>query len=155
MTVVEMPSRGLSEYFGGGIDVMVKKAFLGIGVLLFIAGGFFIFRTVSFMNNSNKVDAKVVSVQTKVHKGKKMSRTTTYKPTFEFTDAGGKSVTATSFETSKSYNFPIGSSVEILYDKNDSTNIKIPTFFSLWLIPTILIPIGLIFFIVGLVGKRK
>ena len=94
-------------------------------------------------------------MNSKMRTGRKMSRSVVYRPTFEFKDTHGKVVRATTSETSRNYCYSVGSTVKILYDKNDPTIIKIPGFIGLWLIPTILAPIGLVFFLVGLFVKRQ
>jgi hypothetical protein len=139
----------------GGGNMAKKGVFLVVGLIFFTVSGVFAFKSISFLNNSTEVDARVISVDSKIHTGKKMSRSVVYRPTFEFKDAQGRDVKATTSETSRNYRYSVGSTVKILYDKNDPTIIKIPGFVGLWLIPTIIAPIGLVFFLVGLFAKRN
>ena len=139
----------------GEVVTMVRVVFLVVGLAFLTVSGVFVFKSVSFLSNSTKVEAKVISVDSRMQTGRKMSRSVSYRPTFEFKDTNGNTVKATTSISSRNYYYSVGSTVSILYDTNNPTIVKIPGFIGFWLIPTILAPIGFVFFLVGLFAKRR
>jgi len=67
----------------------------------------------------------------------------TYKPTISFFDNNGTQQSAQTYLSSSSYDYPIGTKLQILYRADDPSSMRLNNWFALW-------GFGLIFFGVGL-----
>ena len=73
-----------------------------------------------------------------------------YSPEVSFTDSAGQTITFTSNISSSMPTYHVGQKVSVLYNKNNSQDAKINTFFQLWFVTIIMSFLGVVFFLVGL-----
>jgi len=72
-----------------------------------------------------------------------------------FTDESGKEHTIHSSAGSNPPRFPVGSTVSVLYRVSDPTDATIEDRFILWIAPTIMIGLSLLFGTVGFLLKNR
>jgi hypothetical protein len=104
-----------------------KIVFRIMGLIFLVAGAILTFLAYDFMNNALPVSGRVVSVE--VITG---DDSVSYKPTIRYVDWEGRKQSGQTFISSSSYNFDIGSSVDILYDIRDPESLRMDTWFATW-----------------------
>ncbi|NOR63853.1 MAG: DUF3592 domain-containing protein [Rhodobacteraceae bacterium] len=73
----------------------------------------------------------------------------TYKPTISFFDKNGTEQRAQTFLSSSSYNYPIGTKLNILYNPENPSSLRIDSWFALWGFGLIFLTIGLLIMLGG------
>lgn len=92
---------------------------LGGGIFFVI--GFVIFRkTRTFRARATRTSGEVIHVTRKQNRRNNGTNSITYKPTFRFTDVGGRVQERPTFYSSSSYDFEVGSMRDILHTDSDS-----------------------------------
>ncbi len=104
-----------------------KIIFRVMGLIFLVAGAILTFLAYDFMNNALPVSGRVTSVE--VISG---DDSVSYKPTIRYVDWEGRKQSGQTFISSSSYNFDIGSSVDILYDIRDPESLRMDTWFATW-----------------------
>lgn len=126
------------QWLGGGIFLLV-----GLGVM---GGGLFAYVHMrNFADRAIRVPGEVVALSSHTDS----DGDTLYSPVFEFQDQDGGLRQVTSSSSSKPAAFDVGEKVEVLYEPGDPTDAVIDSFSQMWLLPTVLIPFGAIFALIG------
>ncbi|MBL4806605.1 MAG: DUF3592 domain-containing protein [Rhodobacteraceae bacterium] len=116
---------------------IISWVFGGIGLIFFLVGGGLTYTTYGFMENSQPTTGQVISVDTNYS-----DDGVSYRPTFSFVDVNGNRQQGATFLSSSSYNFAVGSKVDILYDQRDPSSVRLTGWFDTW-------GFGLIFMVIG------
>jgi hypothetical protein len=115
---------------------------------LLVVGIVLLVRTVRFVTSAHQADARVTKVDQ--HGSVSKDRTTrTYRPTFEFLDAGGTSRTVTLDHYSSTYNYTVGRRVKVLYLPDDPHRLRVASFFGVWGVTLIVGGLGVWFCMFG------
>ncbi|GEM_PF-1046921 len=128
----------------------VFKIVFGImGLIFLVAGAILTFVAYDFMNNALPVTGRVTSVEVIVS-----DDSTSYKPTIRYVDFEGRKQSGQTFMSSSSYNFAVGSSVDVLYDTRNPEALRINTWFATWGFGVIFLAGSVIpFFIASIIGR--
>lgn len=116
--------------FGGMFMLLFALAFCSIGAIQ-------LYETKAFLDGGTKVRAVVLAVE--VGTG---DDTTTYRPTFGFTDQTGRPRIAQSFMSSSEYNFRPGSTVAIVHNFSRADTVRVDLPWALWLLGGVFSVIG-------------
>lgn len=132
----------------------IKFLFRLMGLAILIGGGVLTFITYDFMDNALPTTGSVVSVE--VNYG---DDSVSYKPTIRYIDYAGRKQRGETFMSSSSYDFKVGSKVNILYDIRDPNNLRMDTWFATWgfgiiLLAASAVPFGISSFL-GRITNRK
>jgi hypothetical protein len=120
--------------------------FLLIGVLMLLGSLLSWNNTRRFIANANTTQGRVIEL-IEVHDEDDGS--ITYKPVVTYVAANGRSITFTASFSSKPAPYDVGETVEVLYAPDNPREARIRGFGSLWLGPTILGGLGVVFTGVG------
>jgi hypothetical protein len=121
----------------------VVFSFVGLGLI--IVGAFQFFEVRAFVRTAAVADGRVVKLELSRFPGRSRHG---YVTVFTFLDASGQAHTArTLARNPASHN--VGAKVEVLYQPEAPESARIRAFRMLWLIPTVLISLGLTFSGVG------
>ncbi len=123
---------------------VIKIVFTVMGLIFLAAGGVMTFFTYDFMDNALPATGRVTSVEVNVG-----DDSVTYKPTIRYLDWEGLKQSGETFIASSSYNFEIGSTVDIYYDLRDPTSLRMDTWLATWGFGLILLSGAVIPFIVA------
>jgi len=131
--------------------IIARKPSRFIGViftlfgLIFIgAGGALTYSTFNFMNNAMTTTGQVISVDSNSSDGG-----TTYKPTFAYVDNDGQQRQGTTFLSSSSYDFQVGSKMDILYDSRDFSAVRLTGWFNTWGFGILFMAAGVVPILIG------
>jgi len=126
-----------------------KRNIVGIVVIIMglifatIGGGFTVF-SYTFSQTALATSGVVTDIEVNWSSSSNSSSSSpTYKPTISYFDQNGAEQSAQTFLSSSGYNYRIGTKLQILYNPEDPSSIRIDSWFALW-------GFGLIFFVVGL-----
>ena len=109
----------------------------------------------SFSQSAITTSGIVTHVTTKTSRNSTNNSTsTTYQPTVSYIDQSGATHSAQTFLSSSGYNFPLGSEIEIMYDPEDTGQIRINSWFALWGFGFVFLAVGLITTVISLVVWR-
>lgn len=132
----------------------VKIVFFALGLIFLAIGGVLTALAYDFMDNALPATGTVVSVDTDYS-----SDSVTYKPTIRYLDYLGSKQRGETFMSSSSYNFRVGSKVDIMYDLRDPASLRMNTWFATWGFGIVFMAASAIPFIValliGIFGKAK
>ena len=123
---------------------VIKIVFTVMGLIFLAAGGVMTFFTYDFMDNALPATGRVTSVEVNVG-----DDSVTHKPTIRYLDWEGLKQSGETFIASSSYNFEIGSTVDIYYDLRDPTSLRMDTWLATWGFGLILLSGAVIPFIVA------
>lgn len=134
---------------------ILKVIFRVVGLIFLVVGAILTFLTYDFMNNALPVSGRVTSVE--VIMG---DDSVSYKPTIRYVDSQGRKQSGQTFISSSSYNFDIGSTVDILYDVRDPGSLRMDTWIATWGLGLIflggsVIPIMIASVIGGMSGRKE
>lgn len=128
---------------------IIKFLFRLVGLAILIGGGVLTFITYDFMDNALPTTGSVVSVE--VNYG---DDSVTYKPTIRYIDYAGRKQRGQTFMSSSSYDFEVGSKVDILYDIRDPENLRVDTWFATWGFGIVLMAASIVpFGIASIIGR--
>ncbi|MEO1491504.1 MAG: DUF3592 domain-containing protein [Pseudomonadota bacterium] len=116
--------------------------FAGIGLYL-------ISKTRAFITESQKVSAEVLSVSETHDRDDDGRIRVTYCPTVRFQTLDGVEHTATTYYSSSSYNYPVGTMLSVLYKPGEET-VRIPGGFNQYFLPGMFAGSGGVLVLVGL-----
>jgi Protein of unknown function (DUF3592) len=119
--------------------------FLGIGVLMLCFALLLWNKSRGLLANGSHAQGTVVELR----EIRKDDGHNTYRPVVRFTTAGGRDITYEESFSSNPAPYDVGASVEVLYPADDPDSARIKSFGSLWLGPTILGGMGLVFASIG------
>ena len=120
-----------------------------VGLLFLAVGAVFTYLAFDFIDNALPATGTVVSVE--MNYG---DDSVTYRPTIRFIDFEDRKQSGETFLASSSYDFEVGSKVDILYDTREPTSLIIDTWFSKWGVGVIFLVSSVVpFFISGLIGR--
>lgn len=123
---------------------MDKKIFilvLVIGVLASITGMYQFYSTIGLLNRSLTATATVVEL---VYNNEGQAS-----PILQYTCNTGSTVTTSLNIAQKPPAYSVGDKVEIIYDTNNSNNVRVNSFFGIWLTPILLTFLGIVFVLIG------
>jgi hypothetical protein len=119
-------------------------AAMNILCLLFLAiGGWYGYRSYSLVAHGGVADGTVVDME--AHSG---DDGTSYAPIVEYF-VDGQPYHMTGSTSSSPPDYHVGQKVRIRYDRTKPTLARIDTFWELWLLPGIFIPLALVFAVIG------
>ena len=128
----------------------IGPIFTGFGTLFTIVGLYLTFDAFRFAENARTTMGEVIHVEMKISTDSEGRRTRTYEPTMRYVAANGQSYTAKTHISSSGYDFQIGERMEILYDPADLTEVRLNSFWSLWMLPIAFMLGGLLFAVIGI-----
>jgi len=132
----------------------LKWAVRIFGSIFLLAGLVLLAFSYDFASNAIKARGSVVDVAVEVSTGSS-SDSVTYRPTVRYVDQTGQKRRGTTFMSSSSYNFDIGTGVDILYDPRDTASIRMDNWFALWGIGTIFAVVGVVIIAIAqLIGRK-
>ena len=137
----EMPGRSK-----GRAARIVGPIFLGLSLLPLAIGLFFLIDTLQFLSRATSTATGTI-----VSCPRPKSNSSACTPTFAFTTAQGERVTVTS--SLNSSGFAVGQQQPIAYNPDDPQDARIASFLGLWFLPTLLLGLGGLFFLIGGVGS--
>ncbi|HET9472466.1 MAG TPA: DUF3592 domain-containing protein [Steroidobacteraceae bacterium] len=120
--------------------------FLGIGGLMLLGALLLWNNTRRFIANADTAQGQVIEL---IEVRDQDDGSISYKPVVTYEAANGRSITFTASFSSKPAPYDVGESVEVLYAPHDPHDARIKGFSSLWLGPTILGGLGMVFAGVG------
>jgi hypothetical protein len=123
------------------LDNKIFVVILVVGVAATLAGFYLIFDTVGLLNRSLKATATVTEL-------KYNSDGLAY-PVLQFSNYQGSIVTTRLNEAQKPPAYAVGDRVEIIYDSNSSSNVRVNSVFGIWLAPMLLTILGVVFLSTG------
>jgi hypothetical protein len=112
---------------------------------LLVSIGFAI-RTALFTRNAARASAEVVRLNERFSENNDDAE---FAPVFQFVAENGKSYTVTSSTATSPPSFTVGEKVQVLYRKSDPGGAEIDSLWQLWLVPIILVAIGLSHGVIG------
>jgi len=122
-------------------------------VVFLVIGGLMLFIALLLWNNTRRFVANAASAQGKVIELIEVrdedDGSITYKPVVAYEAANGRSLRFTASFSSKPAPYRVGERVEVLYAPRDPSDARIRGFSSLWLGPTILGGLGVVFAGIG------
>jgi len=126
---------------------ILGMALVSIGIIL-VAHSFY-----SLQVGTNTT-GEVLSVETHQSRRSSGGTSTTYKPTFLFTDKYGEQHTAPTSSMSSELNYPVGAHVKINYNPNDYSTVQINSVKSILFIPMFLWLFGVPIFWLSIKAKK-
>lgn len=105
----------------------VRIIFFVVGLVFLAVGGGITYFTYEFMDNALPATGTVVSVE--VNYG---DDSVTYKPTIRYIDYNNEKQSGETFLSSSSYNYKVGTKVDIFYDLRDPSSLRMDTWFATW-----------------------
>ena len=134
--------------FWGSLIFMVS------GVLMFLGGLYLAYDAVTFTQRAEEAVGEVIHVERHTSRDSDGDISITYMPTFRYRDEAGATHEGQTSMSSSEWDFGIGEQVDILYDPNDPSSVRIDGFWSLYLVPIILVIFGLVFGGAGYLVRR-
>lgn len=138
-------NRGM-PWFVGLITALMGAGAMAFGVFLYLDH-------TQFEDKAIYVDAEVLSVEVSVSKSRdsdgRLTTSTSYYPTVEFTDQDGKRRVGKSTTGSGDFNFPVGTFIEIGYDPANKADIRVRSKSYPLVALAFFLLLGGVFFIVG------
>lgn len=122
---------------------MVPLIFLALGLGL-------LWDAKNFIDRAERTSGMVIDVRRNVS-----DDSVSYTPTIRYQRADGQTFEAVTHISSSNYDYAVGSRVDILYSYDDSSEVRIDSFFSLYGIGAIFATIGALFIGVGMWAGRK
>ncbi|HEX9060963.1 MAG TPA: DUF3592 domain-containing protein [Clostridia bacterium] len=132
---------------------IVFKIFFVIGSIFILTGSVLIINQILFLNKACSAEGTVIDM--KMSKGKGHDKDTTFAPVVQFKLTEGENITFTSSVGSSPPQFKIGDSVKVLYNPDNPGNAEINSFLSLWFLQIIFLFIGMVFFIISIIGLSR
>ena len=133
-------------------QIVMTMLFGGFGAAMVAGGAAMLIKTRRFVAAANRTPGKVVAHETRTSEStdddNRSVQKTYYHPIIEFKDASGVQRRVTSDTGSNPKSYADGAAVTVLYDQDDPEKAKIESFGQLWLMPAILLGMGLIFLII-------
>ncbi len=123
------------------MDRKIFVVVLALGVLVTLGGFYLVYDTVGLLNRSLKATATVTEL-------KYNSNGQAY-PVLQFTSNSGGTVTTRLNEAQKPPAYSVGDRVEIIYDLNNLSNVRVNSVFGIWLAPALMTLLGMVFFFTG------
>ena len=120
--------------------------FLGVGALMLLGALLLWNSTRRFIADAESAQGRVVEL---IEVRDEDDGSISYKPVVTYETANGRSITFTASFSSKPAPYDVGESVEVLYAPQDPHDARIKGFSSLWLGPTILGGLGVVFTGIG------
>jgi hypothetical protein len=132
---------------------LVRWIFLAVGLVFTGMGVSFLYTSYSFRQTALTTTAEVLSVERiktrKRDNDGNWKTTISYKPTLRYEDQfGARHVGAPNLRSS-SYNFPVGSEVEVSFNPDDPSDMRVNDFMSTWGFGAIFTLFGVIFVAIG------
>ena len=127
----------------------VPRLFIGLGVLLLVAGAVFAVLTARFVASADRAEGTVVDRARSVDDE---DGSVVYFPIVRFTTAEARTV---EFKSSASTSDEIGDRVDVLYDPDDPTDARLAGFFNIWGFSLIFGLIGTVFVGVSAIIVRR
>lgn len=124
---------------------IVSRVFASIGLLFLAAGAFVTWRAHTLIDVSTKADGMVIELRL----SRPGSGSSGHQPVVRFTTNEGSVVEFISSISSRPPAYKIGEQVQVLYDPKDPYHAEINSFLSLWLLPSIFLLLGGVFFVIG------
>jgi len=131
-----------SESLKGTFLLLIGICLLGVGV-------YFVREQLEFISNSVETAGIVEEVSTHRSKG-----TTRYLPIVGYTVGGESYRVNGKASSSSSHDYEVGDAVRVRYEKNDPTSAKLVSFSDMWLISTLMLGLGSLFFAIGIYDIR-
>lgn len=127
----------------------VGPIFTCVGTLFAAVGIYLVMDAVHFSGQAQEGIGEVIAVDTHYSTDSDGRRTTTYAPTIRFQSIDGDTYEAETHIRSSGYDYSIGTEVEILYDPADPDEVRINSFWSLYMLPGMFTLMGSLFAILG------
>jgi hypothetical protein len=100
----------------------------------------FVVYTADFVHSAIKTSGQVIRLDERLNTE---NNSIEYAPVFQFLAGDAKTYTITSGTASNPAGFEVGETVHVLYRSNDPAKARLDSFWQLWLVPVILLFIGL------------
>lgn len=140
------PPQGASPRNPKRAAKIVGMIFLGISLIPLAVGLFFLIDTLQFLSSATATATGVI-----VSCPRPKSSSTACTATVAFTTAQGQSVTiTTSFASSA---FEVGQQQPVAYNPDHPQDARISSFLVLWFVPTLLLGLGGLFFLIGAIAS--
>jgi hypothetical protein len=134
-------------------------AFLGVGLLMLVIAFFLWNNTRGFLAHAQEAQGTVVEL---VEVRDSDGGSSTWKPRVKYATPGGEEITFNASFSSNPAPYQVGEAVPVLFSPQDPREARIKGYSSLWLGPTILSGLGLVFAAIGggillarRLGRRK
>ncbi len=128
--------------------------FMGVGVLMFLGGLYLFYDAVAFAQRAESAVGEVINVEQHTSRDSEGDLSITYTPTFRYTDATGQVREGAPSMSSSEYDYGIGEQEDILYDPDDPTDVRVDSFWSLYLMAIMLVIFGVVFGGAGYLVRR-
>jgi Protein of unknown function (DUF3592) len=122
----------------------IGALFLTVGLLMSIGSGYWAVRTRAFLGRAEAAPGTVVALELS-----RSSDSSSYHPVVRFTLPSGQARTFRSRSGSNPPSYSVGDTVEVLYDRDDPSDSRIDSTFSLWGGPIIVGGLGAVFAAIG------
>ncbi len=148
--------RGTAASF---VSYLIRIVFILMGLALVAFGAWQFYSSYSFQQTAVETTAKVLSVETVTRQERGSDgywkTTTTYAPMLQYTDLSGRAHVSTPNLPSSSYDFAIGSDIEVLYDATAPADVRISGFTSTWGFGSAIFLFGILFAVIGCWRSRR
>jgi hypothetical protein len=132
------------------LDRKIFVVILVVGIAATFVGFYLISDTVGLLNRSLKATATVTEL--------KYNSDGLASPVLQFSNDQGFIVTTKLNEAQKPPAYAVGDKVEIIYDENNPNNVRVNSLFGIWLAPTLMSILGVVFLSTGFIqywGSRQ
>jgi hypothetical protein len=132
------------------LDRKIFIIILVLGIAATLAGFYLIYDTAGLLNRSLKATAIVTEL--------KYNNDGLAYPVLQFSNYQGSIVTTRLNEAQKPPAYAVGDRVEIIYDLNSPSNVRVNSLFGIWLAPMLMTILGVIFLSTGFMhywGSRQ
>ena len=135
------------------LDPVLGWAFVGVGAVAGIAAALVARRSVRLSTAGGKSEGTVVGNEELVPTGQRGTPRTYHLPVVAYMTPRGEKIRFTS-RVGRGQPLPNGTPVRVLFDPDHPEDAEIATFARLWLMPTVLVVLGLPFLLAGLFVLR-
>jgi hypothetical protein len=129
---------------------LAARLLLALGLVCLLLGGWLAWQTTSFASTAISTTGRVVSYNETVEDGKPM-----YRPRVRYETHRGEINTVVGQMAYTSQRIPVGGTVPVMYQENDTMKMRVATFFDSWLGACVAAAIGVICFIGGIFVRRS
>ena len=142
-----------------GAAKLVRWVFLAVGLIFMSVGAWLVYGAYVFQQTAIIATAEVLSVERietrERDRDGDMKTTVTYRPTLAYDDHYGAARVGTPSLQSSTYNFAVGTEVEVAFNPDNPSEVRINDFISNWGFGGAFFAFGSVFVIIGWFVTRR
>jgi hypothetical protein len=129
---------------------LAARLLLALGLVCLLLGAWLAWQTASFASTAMSTTGTVVSYAEIVEDGK-----TRYRPRVRYETHRGEINSVVGQMAYTSHRIPVGGRVPVMYQQDDTTKMRVATFFDNWLGACVAAVVGLVCFAGGILVRRS